>query len=161
MASTLAPIPDTRIKRIGFHALPVLLKVKGLATIGSRTDATHFAPTTTTHHPRIPSRQASTAMDNATRPTGRWDPSVLAGTCGLSESNWSTILHLISGDSTVLQQAIEIAKATGASDAVWLDFLEERVKSAILSFPDGEPFYWTTESLRLVNAGHRGWLRGS
>lgn len=156
MASTLAPIPDTRIKRITTRST----KVKGLATIGSRTDATHFAPTTT-HHPRIPSRQASTAMDNATRPTGRWDPSVLAGTCGLSETNWSTILHLISGDSTVLQQAIEIAKATGASDAVWLDFLEERVKTAISSFPDGEPFYWTTESLRFVNAGHRGWLRGS
>lgn len=84
---------------------------------------------------------------------------MLAGTCGLSEANWSAILFLISGDSTVLQQAIEIAKATGAADVVWLDFLGERVKSAISTFPDGEPFYWTTESLRFVKA-ETPWLRG-
>lgn len=78
-------------------------------------------------------------------------PSTLAGTCGLSEADWSAIQELVSGTPAVRRRAFFIAKRAGPTDGVWLEFLEARVGSAMaVDLPVAGAFNWSEESLECV-----------
>lgn len=89
-------------------------------------------------------------MENPTQWRGHWDPSELEGMCGLTEHDWTVIQGLISADPAVYRQALDITNQTKAEDSVWLEFIEARVRSAMVDFPDTETFYWSSDSLQSV-----------